>query len=197
VAIAKVLGLETEYGIIIKGSADPNPITASSALINAYVSELSRRSRPKLIMKKNSQMLMQRWRLTEILLASPATGGDRLRGSGTQMAFLGAFKDFAQKHLQLEKDDVQLQREKEQSAAAGEFGPLFDRLADDDAPAPEAPSASASAPTSWLGLGNLLDLSALHPGGGGYEDDADEPPQVRGLKGKVRALEARATEQRR
>jgi proteasome accessory factor PafA2 len=43
VAIAKVLGLETEYGIIIKGSADPNPITASSALINAYVSELSRR----------------------------------------------------------------------------------------------------------------------------------------------------------
>jgi len=43
-----------------------------------------------------------------ILLASPATGGDRLRGSGTQMAFLGAFKDFAQKHLQLEKDDVQV-----------------------------------------------------------------------------------------
>ena len=42
-AIAKVLGLETEYGIIIKGSADPNPIAASSALINAYVSELSRR----------------------------------------------------------------------------------------------------------------------------------------------------------
>lgn len=42
-AIAKVLGLETEYGIIIKGSPDPNPIAASSALINAYVSELSRR----------------------------------------------------------------------------------------------------------------------------------------------------------
>ena len=42
-AIAKVLGLETEYGIIIRGSADPNPIAASSALINAYVSELSRR----------------------------------------------------------------------------------------------------------------------------------------------------------
>ncbi len=44
-AIVKVLGLETEYGIIIRGSADPNPIAASSALINAYVAELSRRVR--------------------------------------------------------------------------------------------------------------------------------------------------------
>lgn len=42
-AIVKVLGLETEYGIIIRGSAEPNPIAASSALINAYVAELSRR----------------------------------------------------------------------------------------------------------------------------------------------------------
>ncbi|MHB1930549.1 MAG: depupylase/deamidase Dop [Acidimicrobiales bacterium] len=42
-AIAKVLGVETEYGIIIRGSAEPNPIAASSALINAYVAELSRR----------------------------------------------------------------------------------------------------------------------------------------------------------
>jgi proteasome accessory factor PafA2 len=43
VAIAKVLGLETEYGIIIRGAADPNPIAASSTLINAYVAALSRR----------------------------------------------------------------------------------------------------------------------------------------------------------
>jgi proteasome accessory factor A len=43
VALAKVLGLETEYGIIIRGSTEPNPIAASSALINAYVAELSRR----------------------------------------------------------------------------------------------------------------------------------------------------------
>jgi proteasome accessory factor A len=43
VAIVKVLGMETEYGIIIRGSADPNPIAASSTLINAYVAELSRR----------------------------------------------------------------------------------------------------------------------------------------------------------
>jgi len=43
VAIVKVLGLETEYGIIIRGAADPNPIAASSALINAYVAELARR----------------------------------------------------------------------------------------------------------------------------------------------------------
>ncbi len=42
-AIVKVLGIETEYGIIIRGAADPNPIAASSTLINAYVAELSRR----------------------------------------------------------------------------------------------------------------------------------------------------------
>ncbi len=42
-AIVKVLGMETEYGIIIRGSTDPNPIAASSTLINAYVAELSRR----------------------------------------------------------------------------------------------------------------------------------------------------------
>src|SRR6201986_2046151 len=35
--------METEYGIIIRGAADPNPIAASSALINAYVAELNRR----------------------------------------------------------------------------------------------------------------------------------------------------------
>jgi proteasome accessory factor A len=38
VAIAKVCGIETEYGIIVKGG-DPNPVTASSALINAYITE--------------------------------------------------------------------------------------------------------------------------------------------------------------
>jgi proteasome accessory factor PafA2 len=43
VAIVKVLGLETEYGIIIRGAVEPNPIAASSTLINAYVAELSRR----------------------------------------------------------------------------------------------------------------------------------------------------------
>jgi Pup amidohydrolase len=42
-AIVKVLGMETEYGIIIRGSTDPNPIAASSTLINAYVAELSRK----------------------------------------------------------------------------------------------------------------------------------------------------------
>jgi proteasome accessory factor PafA2 len=43
VAIVKVLGLETEYGIIIRGAAEPNPIAASSTLINAYVAEVARR----------------------------------------------------------------------------------------------------------------------------------------------------------
>src|ERR1700741_3262123 len=35
--------METEYGVIIPGAAAPNPIAASSTLINAYVAELSRR----------------------------------------------------------------------------------------------------------------------------------------------------------
>jgi proteasome accessory factor PafA2 len=43
VAIVKVLGMETEYGIIIRGAAEPNPIAASSTLINAYVAEVARR----------------------------------------------------------------------------------------------------------------------------------------------------------
>ncbi|MGH9076549.1 MAG: depupylase/deamidase Dop [Acidimicrobiales bacterium] len=42
-AIVKVLGLETEYGIVVRGAVEPNPIAASSALINAYVAELSRK----------------------------------------------------------------------------------------------------------------------------------------------------------
>ncbi|MEQ1788338.1 MAG: depupylase/deamidase Dop [Acidimicrobiales bacterium] len=40
-AIQKVLGIETEYGIIVRGG-DSNPIAASSVLINAYVQELAR-----------------------------------------------------------------------------------------------------------------------------------------------------------
>jgi proteasome accessory factor PafA2 len=43
VAIVKVLGMETEYGIIVRGGGEPNPIAASSALINAYVAALARR----------------------------------------------------------------------------------------------------------------------------------------------------------
>jgi len=43
VAIPKVCGIETEYGIVLRGTADSNPIAASSVLINAYVSELQRR----------------------------------------------------------------------------------------------------------------------------------------------------------
>jgi proteasome accessory factor A len=44
-AIRKVLGLETEFGIIVRGG-DPNPIAASSILINAYVQELARSGAP-------------------------------------------------------------------------------------------------------------------------------------------------------
>ena len=40
-ALRKVLGVETEYGILVRGAPDANPIAASSVLINAYVSELA------------------------------------------------------------------------------------------------------------------------------------------------------------
>jgi len=41
-AIPKVLGIETEYGILIRGG-ESNPIAASSVLINAYVQDLARK----------------------------------------------------------------------------------------------------------------------------------------------------------
>jgi proteasome accessory factor A len=40
-AVAKILGIETEYGIIVRGADESNPITASSTLVNAYVSEVA------------------------------------------------------------------------------------------------------------------------------------------------------------
>jgi proteasome accessory factor A len=44
VAIRKICGVETEYGILVRGAAESNPIAASSVLINAYVNELARAS---------------------------------------------------------------------------------------------------------------------------------------------------------
>ncbi|MGH9139042.1 MAG: depupylase/deamidase Dop [Acidimicrobiales bacterium] len=41
-ALHKVLGIETEFGILVRGAPDANPIAASSVLINAYVAEQSR-----------------------------------------------------------------------------------------------------------------------------------------------------------
>jgi proteasome accessory factor A len=38
----KVLGIETEYGIVVRGAAESNPVSASSLLINAYVGDLER-----------------------------------------------------------------------------------------------------------------------------------------------------------
>lgn len=40
-AVHKICGIETEYGIVVRGAPDANPIAASSVLINAYVSERS------------------------------------------------------------------------------------------------------------------------------------------------------------
>jgi proteasome accessory factor A len=41
-ALPKVLGIETEYGIVVRGGGESNPVQASSLLINAYVGELER-----------------------------------------------------------------------------------------------------------------------------------------------------------
>ncbi|MGK2929733.1 MAG: depupylase/deamidase Dop [Acidimicrobiales bacterium] len=41
-AVPKIIGVETEFGIFVRGSAESNPIAASSILINAYVQELAR-----------------------------------------------------------------------------------------------------------------------------------------------------------
>ena len=35
-SVPKVCGVETEYGVSLRGAADPNPVLASSLLINAY-----------------------------------------------------------------------------------------------------------------------------------------------------------------
>jgi Pup amidohydrolase len=38
-ALPKVCGIETEYGIVVRGVADANPITSSSLLVNAYLGQ--------------------------------------------------------------------------------------------------------------------------------------------------------------
>jgi Pup amidohydrolase len=43
-AIPKTLGIETEYGIVHNGTDDPNPIAASSVLINAYLRDAGYRT---------------------------------------------------------------------------------------------------------------------------------------------------------
>jgi len=39
VATPKVCGIETEFGVVLRGAPDPNPVLASSLLINAYVEQ--------------------------------------------------------------------------------------------------------------------------------------------------------------
>jgi len=43
-AVAKVLGIETEYGISVPGVPEANPITASSSLINGYLAQRAGRT---------------------------------------------------------------------------------------------------------------------------------------------------------
>src|SRR5580692_4720340 len=42
-ALAKVCGTETEYGIHVFGSEDQNPTSAASLLINAYIADIAGR----------------------------------------------------------------------------------------------------------------------------------------------------------
>jgi len=39
VAVPKIVGIETEYGVSLRGAAEPNPVVASSLLINGYVEQ--------------------------------------------------------------------------------------------------------------------------------------------------------------
>src|SRR5688500_11124887 len=39
-SVPKVCGIETEFGIMLRGAGESNPVTASSLLINAYLSDL-------------------------------------------------------------------------------------------------------------------------------------------------------------
>ncbi len=41
-ALAKVMGIETEYGIVVSGARDANPIQSSSLLVNSFVQSVSR-----------------------------------------------------------------------------------------------------------------------------------------------------------
>ena len=38
-AVPKIVGIETEYGVALRGAPDPNPVIASSLLINGYVEQ--------------------------------------------------------------------------------------------------------------------------------------------------------------
>ena len=46
-AVPKTLGIETEYGIVLRGTEDPNPISASSLLINAFLTARSPEAQPR------------------------------------------------------------------------------------------------------------------------------------------------------
>jgi proteasome accessory factor A len=39
VAVPKIVGIETEYGVALRGAPEPNPVVASSLLINGYVEQ--------------------------------------------------------------------------------------------------------------------------------------------------------------
>ena len=38
-AVPKIVGIETEFGVALRGAPEPNPVVASSLLINGYVEQ--------------------------------------------------------------------------------------------------------------------------------------------------------------
>lgn len=46
-SVPKTLGVETEYGIVLRGTDEPNPISASSLLINSYLSVRDPKVQPR------------------------------------------------------------------------------------------------------------------------------------------------------
>ena len=46
-AVPKTIGIETEYGIVLRGTDDPNPISASSLLINAFLAVREPSNQPR------------------------------------------------------------------------------------------------------------------------------------------------------
>ena len=76
-ALPKVCGLETEYGIVVRG-AENNPVTASSMLINAYVAATARRARPHRLGLRGRTPHQRRPRVLPRRLARPR-GRDHAR----------------------------------------------------------------------------------------------------------------------
>jgi proteasome accessory factor A len=76
VALRKIIGVETEFGILLRGAAESNPIAASSVLINAYVSDLAARAA-----RGGQAMPKVGWDFEDESPSNDARGGSSAMGS--------------------------------------------------------------------------------------------------------------------